>query len=137
MVHRPRALAVAGHGGVCRGSSEMTPEVYAHLDLFIRKTVETLNKWGFTTTDSGDGRLAGDKAEMEGTIAAPHVAITCSSENLVSEARRLMHLLQSLEINVQPLAMDTVASIQATFDPADDSGMIMLFGVDDTSWDSQ
>jgi hypothetical protein len=48
---------------------------YSQLDEGIRDAVRLVRSHGFVTTDSGDGRLDGAKAEMEGVLPFPHVVV--------------------------------------------------------------
>jgi len=102
------------------------------LDPGIRETVARLRLAGFETTDSGDGvskPAAGD------IIPHPHVVICSTPSTLIEEARRLRDFLQSQGILVAPLAPDGAGvSIQASYDPGDESAVIMLSGLGDRGW---
>lgn len=98
----------------------------------IRQLVAWLNSKGFETTDSGDG-VTNVEAGMECAMATPNVAIAVSPDVLVSETRRLFSLLVSeLKVAVSRINEDaSTVMIQATFDPGDESAVIMLTGLDD------
>lgn len=97
----------------------------------IRKTVEWLRSEGFVTTDSGDGET--NPAEgMEDALEFPHVIMVVRQEEIVQEAERLMGLLDDKGIEILPMSDDgSQPAIEATYDPADESAVLMLFGVDD------
>ena len=98
------------------------------LDPGIRLTVEWLNREGFVTTDSGDGV---SKPDMECALAFPNVFIEVPGpSDLVREARRIHGLLASIDIGQQG-PDEGQPSIQATYDPGDESAIIALYGVDD------
>ncbi len=106
------------------------------LDPGIRDTVRRLRDAGFHTTDSGDGvtKLSGPDA-MECAIAVPNVVIVCDEWDLRKEARRLMGFLADAGIAIVPLQPDgSGVSIQASYDPADGSAVIMLTGLSDGMW---
>lgn len=99
------------------------------LDEGIRKTVEWLREQGFETTDSGDGSKA---ATMECTLDHPNVAIRIDDpDKLQFEADRLMGLLEEKCVDVAPQGMEGEPYIQATYDPADGSAIILLAYVND------
>lgn len=113
------------------------PEIdYSGLDPGIRETVRRLRAAGFETTDSGDGRSklsAGYDADE--ILPYPHVVIHAAPDDLVCETRRLRDELVAAGILVAALAPDGAgASIQASYDPGNDVGVIMLCGVDDSAW---
>ena len=88
---------------------------YSQLDPGIVGIVRVLRYLGFNTVDSGDGEtklVAGyDPAEI---IPYPHVAIATSEDKLIPDARRLTRVLGK------------EWTIQATFDPRDDSSLILI-----------
>ena len=100
----------------------------------IRRTVAFLRSEGFETTDSGDGH---SNMGMECAMPFPNVAIRCPNpENLVSEARRLQEVLAKNGVMVEPLGPDDPEvtqppHIEATYDPSNDIGFILLMYVDD------
>lgn len=97
----------------------------------IRRTVEWLNSLGFETSDSGDGKT-NVEIGMEEALPFSHVIIIVTPEKLVEETRRLRDVLQSKGIRIDAIAMDMeLPSIQASFDPVDEIGIIFLSGVDD------
>lgn len=103
---------------------------YGSLDPGIRETVRRLRAWGFDTRDSGDG----SKGEtMECGLPEANVFIYCEPRHLVSNATFLMEKLVASGICVEPIGHSLVY-IQASYDPANDSAIIGLFGVRDSSW---
>ena len=99
----------------------------------IRRTVEFLRQQGFETTDSGDGC---SNEGMEGAMPFPNVAIRCTADNLVAESRRLQQVLAAQGIVAEPLGPDDPEipqppHIEATYDPSNDIGFILLMYVDD------
>jgi hypothetical protein len=63
---------------------------YSRLDEGIRDAVRLVRSHGFATTDSGDGRLEGAKAAMEGTLPFPHVVVRLDdAATMVTETERL------------------------------------------------
>lgn len=105
---------------------------YSTLDPNIRETVRRLHGWQFPTTDSGDGSKHG---EMECAHAEPMVAISVNPRDLVQEAERLSRCLAARNIVVVAIGEEG-PQIQATYDPADDSATIVLYGVHDGMWPS-
>lgn len=57
---------------------------YEMLDAGIRDTVRWLHDCGFETCDSGDGRLEGVKANMEGALDLPHVVVVSPNPLLMT-----------------------------------------------------
>lgn len=97
------------------------------LDPGIRQTVAWLRENGFETTDSGDGVTKTQKGwPTEGVLDFPHVFMVVDESKLEAEARRLRNLLWA-RLGRQP----EPGMIQATFDPADGSRIIMLAHVAD------
>lgn len=98
----------------------------------IRKTVAWLQSLGYETTDSGDG-ITNVEAKMEGVLAFAHVMIKVDPDNLIYFAGVLANEIeQNLGLKVVPISNDWQdICIQATYDPADNSAMIMLSGLDD------
>jgi hypothetical protein len=98
----------------------------------IQRTVGFLRSHGFNTTDSGDGY---SNEGMEGAMPFPNVAISCSPENLVQEARRLMQVLADAGLSAEPLGPSEEGPqpphIEASYDPSIDVGFIVLLYVDD------
>jgi hypothetical protein len=63
---------------------------YSQLDEGIRDAVRFVRSRGFVTTDSGDGRLEGAKAEMADTLPFPHVVVQLDDTlTMVAETERL------------------------------------------------
>jgi hypothetical protein len=110
---------------------------YETLDPGIRETVRHLRAHGFNTTDSGDGitKPAAGWPDDE-VLHVPHVAIVCDDGCLmVAQADRLMRILATGGVRVLPQSMDrTLPSIQASYDPADGTAVIILTGVSDGMW---
>lgn len=97
------------------------------LDDGIRATVRALWDAGFVTTDSGDGELAGEKADMTCASEFAHVYMVCPAAALVAEADRLARLVASW-----PAAAtgDSYSGnpVEASYAPADGLGVLMLCG---------
>lgn len=111
---------------------------YDEVDPGVRQLVRLLAEEGFCTCDSGDGRSKFQEdgsplSEWDGValIAVPHVAMTCEPTRLIDESYRLHRLMVSLGVGVQAQGMGDAPSIQASFDPCDAMGLIVLLGVDD------
>lgn len=101
---------------------------YAELDPGIQQTVKWLHQNGFRTTDSGDGKTK--TATMECALDTPNVAMVTSKVYLVSEADRLHRLLEEHKIPIDFSGMSQV-NIQASYDPSDNTSVILLTGLDD------
>jgi hypothetical protein len=70
---------------------------YSQLDAGIRDAVRFVRSYGFVTTDSGDGRLEGNKAEMEGALPFPHVVVQLDdTATMVAETERLSAIAAAL-----------------------------------------
>lgn len=108
----------------------MSDKAPIDLDPGIRNVVEWLQGLGFNTTDSGDGKT---KIGIdEDALDLPHVFMTVDPDDLVPQARLLIAYLRGIGIEVKPNGMDEKQpTIEATYDPADGSAIIGLFGVDD------
>ena len=93
---------------------------YDEVSSGIRGAVRFLRERGFCTTDSGDGsnHLAG----MEGAMEEPMVACVAHPHDLLAEADRL-HLLL-VEHGLKRI------HIQASYDPADEIGTLLIVGRD-------
>lgn len=106
---------------------------YDDLDPGIRETVRRLNAAGFETSDSGDGV---SKDGEERVLDVAHVVIVAKPETLIEDSKKLCLFLLSHGISVQPMneAPEHHPAIQSTFDPVDNSAIMMLFGVNDASW---
>lgn len=90
----------------------------------VTRLVRFLNDHGFITTDSGDG--SNFEAGMECAVPEPMVAIQVDPSYLVTEAQRLHVLLQSRGVRFEDGPV-----IQATYDPHDQSSIILLLNVVD------
>lgn len=100
------------------------------LDDGIRETVRLLWSNGFSTSDSGDGRLQGWKADMEGAIDRPHVFSCCAPDELIAECNRLKALLDEHVPGWDAEYPKTM--IQGTYSPMDNGlGIVELYGVED------
>ena len=101
----------------------------------IRKLVVWLNKNIHRTTDSGDG--SNHEEGMECAVPFPMIAIIVTPFTMVSEAYRLLNDLRELGIDLKKIgrkghkADETTPSIQATFDPVDQTAVIILANVTD------
>jgi hypothetical protein len=107
----------------------LTEEQFNALDPGIRRTVKWLRENGFETTDSGDGSKA---ATMECALNYPNVAIRIDDPDALQfEADRLYELLSGRDIDLAPQGTDCEPYIQATYDPADGSAILLLMYVND------
>ncbi|HEU4727721.1 MAG TPA: hypothetical protein VFT22_07525 [Kofleriaceae bacterium] len=95
------------------------------LDDGIRETVRWLWSLGFQTTDSGDGRRQGAKAEMAEALDVPHVFMVCAPEDMIADADRL-----GREVIARGVTGETL-SLEATYFPLGGIGVIQLIGIDD------
>lgn len=94
---------------------------YDALDPGIRSVVRFLDINGFRTTDSGDGvSKAGTGQDFE---PVPHVHMVVPPERMRVEADRLLSALLTLDITPDGM------SIQATYDPAEGTAVLSLYGV--------
>lgn len=101
------------------------------LDMRIRETVRLLWRAGFHPRDSGDGR----KGDMPCAIATPNVfMVVLDPAQLITESDRLYQLMSRMGVSVRPQEPDIgpgKVTIQASYEPANDLGILSLFGVDD------
>jgi len=95
----------------------------------VRRLVMWLRAQGFDTVDSGDGKTHQHTCDR----GHPYVSIQVNNpEDLVRESMRLTALLREVGVNVEPVCLEPdVVSIQATYDPADEIGVIDLIGLTD------
>jgi len=108
------------------------------LDPGIRDVVRLLHDNGFDTCDSGDGK---SKFNTEGepllgtcdcAMPFPHVVANCSGALLVAECHRLKDLLRTRGVVVEAQGPDgDSTSIQASYDPVSEVGVILLLDLDD------
>ncbi len=107
----------------------------------IRRTVAWLRSEGFITTDSGDG-VTNLAAGMEGALPFPHVFMRVPPDVAHEEARRLLRLLKSHGLDVDPGLKSAEAgqtpeaytrSVCASYLPEPDVAMLELIGLDDSS----
>lgn len=104
---------------------------YESLNPGIRRLVSWLNYNGFTTTDSGDG-VTNVITGMEYALEYPHVVLRVEpTEDLVATAKSLCRMLREHGMTIEPVSMPHRPSIQATYDPTDDTAVIVLTGIDD------
>jgi hypothetical protein len=102
-----------------------------NLDPGITKVVTFLRQKGFETTDSGDGvtkRAAGDEEALD----LPHVAVRVPEE--LGLTRAADNLLTFFSVHGVPIDEQGKWDIwiEASYDPANRIGILVLFGLDDT-----
>lgn len=102
---------------------ELDAEQVSHLSPGIRDLVLALRAAGFNTTDSGDG--SNHEQGMACAVPFRMVAITCHPADLASTADRLAVWLQD-----NPLDWP-VYRVEATYNPLDGVGAILLHEQDD------
>lgn len=101
------------------------------LDPGIRKVVEMLNKAGFVTTDSGDGKTKIEAGWPEDEVLdVPHVFIESNPGYLCRDAQKLVMVLEDWGVKLSPVGQGDV-HIQANYDPVDRSASIQLYGLND------
>lgn len=101
------------------------------IDPGIRRTVAWLRSENFVTTDSGDGRTKIANGDAE-ALPYPHVAMTSHPTYIAMGAAHLRERLKEMGVIIKPMSNDeNEPCIQATIDPANMTGIIMLMGVDD------
>ena len=102
----------------------------------VRELVVWLNRHGFKTTDSGDG--SNHAAGMEGAMPCPMVAITTEPYRLVTDTQLLFRMLREHGVQFDhecrgmtcdPPEEANWPAIQASYDPADGSSVILLTNV--------
>lgn len=94
---------------------------FEQLDPGVRRTVWRLRRWGYNTTDSGDGRSKQAVDPDVSALAIAHVHIRCFRSRMMDDADSLWRLLCDIEH----------VNIQATYDPADQSAVVSVFGLHD------
>lgn len=104
----------------------LTPDQIELLDHGIRELVIWLNAEGFETSDSGDGATKGDAG-----WPVPNVAIKSRPAEMLADAHILMMKLAGRGVVVKPCNLDDEPFIQATYDPAEESVIIVLGNVND------
>lgn len=123
-----------------RDLEELSEADYEEIDPGIREVVRFLRGHGFDTTDSGDGKTKfpdGPDQPPVDACAMPmaNVAILVEPAHLVDEADRLCALLEGAGVKVGALSGgpedDELVEIQAGYDPADGSSVIVLMFLDD------
>lgn len=110
--------------------NELSQDVIDALDPGIRQVVLLLRSWGFKTTDSGDGVTK--VGIMECAMPIPHVVIPATRCTMHDVADRLYGKLGDLgcEVDLVDLVLPNV-KIEATYDPADESAIVIVYGLDD------
>lgn len=94
----------------------------------IQDVVEFLQSERFNTVDSSDGETHEDECDCD----MPYVAISVKHSSLLDyHANRVKYALQRSGIEPTPVGEDGV-SIQATFDPVDDTALIEVIGLTDS-----
>lgn len=111
-------------------------EVVDSLSPGVKGLVIWLNEQGFNTCDSGDG---GRSRHGKGSsLPYPMVAILSTPERLIEDARRLRRSLggrgvpfsqSASQPDGSPQNPDTRPVIQASFDPEDNSCLVVLYNV--------
>lgn len=93
---------------------------FDELDPGIAATVLKLRAAGFETTDSGDG-ISKFKLGIadETTIPFPHIAVQSSRFGIIDDADRLHVFLKAHGLH-------DGAQIEATYDPADQSAILLV-----------
>ena len=101
------------------------------LDPGIRDTVQWMLDLGYETTDSGDGKTKPAQGDAD-ALPYPHVSMRTTRERLTFDADKLLEQLREIGIPIAPAGEDASRpAIQATYDPADGSALLILTGVDD------
>ena len=98
-----------------------------NLNPNIRRTVELLQKYGFQTTDSGDGETHDHECDRDYAYVS---MVYGSGTNLRFEAKRLMGLLGAFGVELTPIGGGG-PEIEVSFDPVDETGVIDLRHVTD------
>lgn len=96
---------------------------YDELDPGIRHAVHLLRAWGFSTTDSGDGKT---KPAHPDVLPYPHVAILAERDHLCHEADSVALCLRQYGWGVAEGFPPGKPTVQATYDPADETAIIMV-----------
>ena len=94
----------------------------------IKRTVCWLWCHNFLTCDSGDG----ETHEYECDREVAYVVMTVHPGILITEADRLLQLLRSVGVEVEPVSDGDGVVIQATYDPANQTAVLELFGFKDS-----
>lgn len=114
---------------------KLDEEVAKSLSPGVRDLVILLNELGFNTCDSGDGT---NYAHGMGCgVPFPMVAIRVDRDKLCSEADRLMGELEKRGVSFEPKMQECdensleaqFPQIQASYNPQDKEGLIVLFNV--------
>ena len=97
----------------------------------IVRTVALLREHGFETTDSGDGEThAAECDQMTG-----YVAIATTPDKVISTAGAVAKCLHDHGVTIVPMGPSTEeqggACVQATYDVANGSAMILVEGIHD------
>lgn len=105
-------------------------ELPADINPGIRKIVSHLRRFGFNTTDSGDGETHLYECDRD----YGYVVIRVEPEALITEARRLQQILREIGICTGCIVPEGVASpptIQANYSPDDGLALLDLSFVHD------
>jgi len=105
-------------------------DMLAACDPGIRRVVAWLRARDFETTDSGDGVSKPGIGEDHGPMDVPHVFMRVPAGVLVQRAKYLQNELRRAGFTPRP------GRVQASYDPADDVGLLALVGIDDSDLDA-
>ena len=105
---------------------------YDELDPGIRETVRLLRKWGFETTDSGDGVSKKGTEQEPLMLQFPHVFMRSTSQGLITSAENLHRLMDHHGVSFDPdFEAERYPGIEATYSPTDGAAIILLRDIDD------
>ena len=102
----------------------LSKEQAAALQPGIRNAVLWLREHGYDTTDSGDG--SAHAAGMEGAVPWPMVAVLHDDTPENPVTHRASGLMDLLIEHGLPFSGDQRVQIEATYDPHDDTAIILL-----------
>ena len=103
----------------------MDAKTIKNLPPKVRDLVVWLNEQGFQTTDSGDG--SNFENGMEGALPVPMIVIKTTIIDLIIKASDLHATLSGIGVDFSdPL---NGPKIEATYDPEDESALIILYNV--------
>ena len=122
-----------GVGAVAGGT--MTEEELAEVSPGVRALVKWLNDQMFITCDSGDG--SNYEEGMGCALPIPMIAIQSNPNDIWYSSRRLLRLLRERGVNFDRPEwgcnsgdeIPTFPQITASYDPNDDSALILLSNV--------
>lgn len=93
----------------------------------IKQFVTWLNDKGFTTIDSGDGETEDYECDRD----TPYVVIEVHARSMITMSNTLLTCIQvELGLEVSPVGEGSI-SIQASYDPVNEIGVIEVYGVND------